>query len=129
MRRTVEVVCSEAVAPGMATTGIPVHVAGDADAALARIEEIRDRGEAGVVLLEEGLHEVLEASGRIPLRARSDVSTGPGDVAPGEAGSAAGWIGPAILPFPGPVWVERPPAEEYVLEILRRAVGYRVKLR
>lgn len=124
-----EAVCSEAVAPGMATTGIPVHVAEDADAALACIEEIRERGEAGVLLLEEGLHEELEASGHLPLRGRGDGSTGTRGGEREEVEAAPGRAAPAILPFPGPVWVERPPAEERVLEILRRAVGYRVKLR
>lgn len=129
MKRTVEVVCSEAVAPGMATTGIRVHVVEDADAALARIGEIRDRGEAGVVLLEEELHGELEAAGHLPLRGGGDAPAGEADVEREEGEAAAGRAAPAILPFPGPVWAERPPAEEYVLEILRRAVGYRVKLR
>lgn len=106
MSRTVEAVCTAAVAPGLETTGIPVHVAGNAEQARERIDEIRGRGSAAVVLVESGLHEELEASGRLPTA--SD---------------------PVLLRFPGPIWAERPPAEEYVLELLRRAVGYRVKLR
>jgi len=36
--------------------------------------------------------------------------------------------GPVVVPFPGPRW--RPgELDEHVLEILRRAIGYRVRLR
>lgn len=109
MIRTVEAVCPEAVVPALRATGIPVHRAASADEALAQIEEIAGRGEAGVILLESGLHDELEAAGRLP--------------GPGRLGGAA------VLRFPGPEWIERPPAEEYILELLRRAVGYRVRLR
>jgi len=37
---------------------------------------------------------------------------------------------PIIVPVPTPAWGERPAdAEELILELLRRAIGYRVKLR
>lgn len=109
MIRTVEAVCTEAVAPALRATGLPVQVAGSADEAAERIREIAVRGEVGVVLLESPLHDELEENGRLPAMVRQQ--------------------GTAILRFPGPVWLERPPEEEYLLELLRRAVGYRVKLR
>jgi hypothetical protein len=34
-----------------------------------------------------------------------------------------------VVPFPGPTWVVRPPAEEYIVELLRQAIGYRVRIR
>lgn len=109
MIRTVEAVCTEAVAPALRAAGIPVRMAGSAEEAVERIQEIAGRGEVGIVLLESGLHDELEAEGRLPGGGRLQ--------------------GAAVLRFPGPVWVERPPEEEYILELLRRAVGYRVKLR
>ncbi len=36
---------------------------------------------------------------------------------------------PVIAPFPSPTWDEKGLAEEYVLEILRQAIGYRVRPR
>lgn len=102
MIRAVEAVCTSAVAPGLEATGLPVHRVDTAEEALARIGELRSGGEGGVVLLEADLHDELERAGRLP---------------------------PAVLRLPGPAWAERPAAEEYILELLRRAVGYRVKLR
>jgi hypothetical protein len=34
-----------------------------------------------------------------------------------------------VVPFPGPHWDERSSAEQYVVEILRRAIGYHVRMR
>jgi hypothetical protein len=34
-----------------------------------------------------------------------------------------------VVPFPGPAWEKLAPAEERVIELLRRAIGYRVRLR
>jgi hypothetical protein len=36
---------------------------------------------------------------------------------------------PVVVPFPGPTWRAARPAEEWVVELLRRAIGYRVRLR
>jgi vacuolar-type H+-ATPase subunit F/Vma7 len=36
---------------------------------------------------------------------------------------------PLLVPFPSPAWEGRGLAEEYVLAILRQAVGYRVRPR
>jgi hypothetical protein len=46
----------------------------------------------------------------------------------GRRGASAGL--PVVVPFPAPS-LQRPPgeAEAYVAELLRRAVGYRVRLR
>jgi hypothetical protein len=35
-----------------------------------------------------------------------------------------------VVPFPAPTWTERAAGPEaYILEILRQAIGYRVRLR
>ena len=36
---------------------------------------------------------------------------------------------PMIVPFPGPSWAEQRDPDAYVLELLRQAIGYRVRLK
>ena len=36
---------------------------------------------------------------------------------------------PVVAPFPAPSWDVKGEAEAYILEILRQAIGYRVRLR
>jgi vacuolar-type H+-ATPase subunit F/Vma7 len=64
--------------------------------------------EVGVVLVEEDLFEAL------PEELHRSLERQPL---------------PIVVPFPGPTWVKRPPPEAYVVELLRRAIGYRVRLR
>jgi len=35
---------------------------------------------------------------------------------------------PLVIPVPGPDWTTESSAHEYIVEILRRAIGYRVRL-
>lgn len=108
MSARVAVLCSPAVAGGFALAGLHPVPAPPGEEAEARLAELRARPEVGVVLIEEPLYESL---GEGTLR------------------SLSGSPVPLVVPFPGPVWVERPPAETYVVELLRRAIGYRVRLR
>jgi hypothetical protein len=34
-----------------------------------------------------------------------------------------------VVPFPAPSWTERRDPDAYVLELLRQAIGYRVRLK
>lgn len=36
---------------------------------------------------------------------------------------------PVLVPIPAPDWHERSAPDEYIVEMLRRAIGYRVKIR
>jgi vacuolar-type H+-ATPase subunit F/Vma7 len=63
--------------------------------------------EVGVVLIEEDLHAALPAPLRRELARR---------------------VLPLIVPFPAPRWAEMPEAEAFVAELLRQAIGYRVRL-
>lgn len=105
---TAVVLCTPAVAPGFALAGVPVARAAGPEEAASRLRELRSRPGLGLVLVEDVLYEILQEDEALE-RARAAL--------------------PAVVPFPGPVWVERPPAETYVVELLHRAVGYRVRLR
>jgi vacuolar-type H+-ATPase subunit F/Vma7 len=104
---TVEVLCRPAAATGFALVGIgaePVPEAADPTPALvARLE----RSDVGVLLLEESIYESLAPE----LRHRLDRSARP-----------------LVVTFPGPAWRGARTAEERVVELLRRAIGYRVRL-
>jgi hypothetical protein len=36
---------------------------------------------------------------------------------------------PVVAPVPGPLWDARRDAEAYIMEVLRQAIGYRVRAR
>jgi vacuolar-type H+-ATPase subunit F/Vma7 len=108
MTATVRVVCRPALAPGFALAGVTadqVENHAEAEPALAGLM-LRD--DVGVILLQEDIYNALSPE----VQARLDRSAGP-----------------VVVPFPGPAWAEIPSAEERVVELLRRAIGYRVKLR
>ena len=98
-----------AACAGFALAGIPVSEAASARDAAAVIAPLLDRRDIGVLLVEQGLLDGLADAERQALMRRPT---------------------PVVVPFPGPIWGERAsPAEAYVLELLRRAIGYRVRLR
>ena len=106
MNRAVHVLCRPAVAPGFRLAGIATLAAAGAEEATAALARLRADPSVGVVLIEDALHAELAAADR----------------------EAEGL--PALVPFPGPAWAgPEDAAEARVLEILRRAIGYRVKLR
>ena len=65
--------------------------------------------EIGLVLMEQAFHDRL-----------------PGDLARDLSRRTL----PMLVPFAGPQWAERPgDADAYIVELLRQAIGYRVRLR
>lgn len=105
--RLVRVLCTPAVAPGFELASLTPRVAEPAGADAA-LHETAAEPNAGVLLVQSDLYDaasrpVLRRMEREPI--------------------------PILLPFPGPRWKERPSPEEYVVELLRRAIGYRVRLR
>lgn len=107
-RRTVRVLCTPEVAPGFALIGIAPAVASPGPEGAARLERLREDPAAGVVLVEETIHRALPEELREGLRRRPV---------------------PMVVPFPGPTWAVPPAPEAYIVELLRRAIGYRVRLR
>jgi vacuolar-type H+-ATPase subunit F/Vma7 len=61
-----------------------------------------------VILVEEAVYDAMPPESRLPF----DRSTRP-----------------VVVPFPSPAWGPPRVAEERVIELLRRAIGYRVRLK
>jgi len=107
MEMRVAVVCTPEVAPGFQLAGVRVDRA-DESAAGDVVARLASDPKVGIVLIEDRLRRALPD----PLVRRIDKSA---------------W--PALVPFPSPTWEGAGAAEDYVLEILRQAVGYRVRSR
>ena len=108
MELTVHVLCRPALAPGFALAGVAADEVRDPAEAERLLAQLAADPKVGVVLVEDELHRAIspELVGRIDREGR-----------------------PVVAPFPSPRWDGRRVAEEYVLEILRQAVGYRVRPR
>jgi vacuolar-type H+-ATPase subunit F/Vma7 len=107
MDMKVRVMCRPEVAPGFELAGVNVDRV-EEPAAAAAVSHLADDPKVGILLLEERLHRVLPE----PLVRRID---------------RRAW--PLLIPFPSPNAEGPSVAEDYVLEILRQAVGYRVRAR
>ena len=101
------VIASPGLSAGFALAGVPVYEAAYGDAASRQFARVGDEVNAGVVMIDEPLYREL------PEELRRDLQ---------RAGL------PVVIPVPGPAWTTESSAHEYIVEILRRAIGYRVKL-
>jgi vacuolar-type H+-ATPase subunit F/Vma7 len=108
MTHRVGVVCDPFVALGFRLAGLEPRVVSASEAARRELAAMQEDDGLGVILVQEDLVPEL------PAAPASRMGTGL----------------PLLIPFPGPE-LERPlgEAEAYVAELLRRAVGYRVRLR
>jgi vacuolar-type H+-ATPase subunit F/Vma7 len=108
MSHRVAVVCDATVALGFRLAGPRPHVVDSKESAATLLSNMMDDPRWGVILVQEDLMPDAPRSGG----RRADAGL------------------PVLVPFPAPS-LERPPgeAEAYVAELLRRAVGYRVRLR
>lgn len=109
MSYTVAVVCRPEVAAGFSLAGCSAVEAAEDVEVGEHLLELAARPDTGVILMQEELYarvpaDVLRLLAKRPL--------------------------PMVVPFPGPVWDEslRGP-EGYIVEMLRQAIGYRVRLR
>lgn len=104
----VEVLCRPALAAGFQLSGLKPRTAGTPGEAARVIHELLARPEAGILLVEDGLFEALPGEFRRELARRAL---------------------PLIVPFPGPRWAEVAEGmDRYIAELLRQAIGYRVRL-
>jgi vacuolar-type H+-ATPase subunit F/Vma7 len=105
---SVRVVCRPALAAGFELAGLTVTRAVDAGAAGDHVRRLAADAGVGVVLVDDGLYRLLPTD----LKARLDRQALP-----------------VVAPIPAPDWDARIAAETYILEILRQAIGYRVRPR
>jgi vacuolar-type H+-ATPase subunit F/Vma7 len=104
----IRVVCRHPAALGLGLAGLTCTEASDGDTAAAAIAELT-RGGGALILIENVLHQALPASLRRQI----------------ERDGA-----PILMPFPGPALdVAGAAPEEELLELLRRSIGYRLRLR
>lgn len=108
MSYRVQVLCRPALAAGFALTGLKPVTATTIGETSAAILSLVARPEAGVLLVEEGLFEALPPEFCRELARRAL---------------------PLIVPFPGPRWAAiEEGMDRYIAELLRQAIGYRVRL-
>lgn len=101
------VIAGQGLSAGFALAGVPVFEAKNGADAAEQIEHLAESEGAGVVLIDEPLYRDI-----------------PEEVRRGLQRSAL----PVVIPVPGPDWTSEASAHEYIVEILRRAIGYRVRL-
>jgi vacuolar-type H+-ATPase subunit F/Vma7 len=104
----VRVVSRSVLAAGFELSGLTVTRADDVAAAAQAITRWASDTEVGIILVDETLYNALPRD----LLARHDRQAVP-----------------MIAAVPAPRWDEQSQAEAYVLEILRQAIGYRVRPR
>lgn len=108
MTHTLRVVCRPGVCDGFALAGVRALGAADASEAGAVLRELISQPEPGVVFVEEPLYRALPESLRDQLEHRAV---------------------PLVIPFPGPRSEAGPSAESELVEMLRAAIGHRIRLR
>lgn len=105
--RRLLVVAGPGSSAGFALAGVPVIEAADASEAATRMERLLNDPDAGVVVVDDSLYRELPEELRRSLQSSAQ---------------------PVVIPIPGPDWTSESSAHEYIVEILRRAIGYRVRL-
>lgn len=105
----VRVLCQPAVAAGFRLAGLRPLEADDAADGTRQLRALLEDPAVGVVLVEEGIHSAMSEATRRELARR---------------------VLPMVVPFPGPGWVAPLEGTEgYIAELLRQAIGYRVRFR
>ena len=103
------VVGRPAACAGFALAGLNTAEATDATHGAELVMALADRPDAGVLLVEQDLFDAISEADRRTISRRAI---------------------PIVVPFPNPSWEAHPPApESFVLDLLQRAIGYRVRLK
>ena len=110
MRASVHAICRREAALGVALAGIaPIEASTAADVAAALAALAHGPARGGLVLIEASLYDALSPAIRRQIH---------------KDGA------PILVPFPGPAPLPAGAApEQELLEVLRRAIGYRVRLK
>ena len=104
----VRIVMRSDLAAGFALAGVDVTRAADAAAAADAVARALADGSVAILLVDEGLYDSI-----------------PRDVRTHWDRQAAA----LVVPVPAPVWDRPSGADAYILDILRQAIGYRVRPR
>jgi len=107
MALSVRVLCRPEIAAGFELAGLRVDTAVDGVSTRVRLGALAGDPTVGIVLLEDRLQRLLPTSFMQRLEQLPR---------------------PLIAPFPSPPVAGADAAEQAVLEVLRRAIGYRVRL-
>ena len=108
MKAVIRVLCAPAVASGFRLAGLDVTEAWTASQTLSQLERLTSEPAAGVLLVEQSLLDLVPEARRRELDRL---------------------VLPILVPIPTPAWdVGRDRAEDYILDMLQRAIGYRVRL-
>jgi len=105
---TVQVLCQPQLAAGFELAGLSVTRVPTGREAADVIRRVAASGEVGIILLDDQLYGALPRD----LLQRFDREAVP-----------------ILAPVPAPRWDQRSAAESYVMDILRQAIGYRVRPR
>lgn len=108
MKVELRVLAERGTAAGFALAGIPTVETATPTEGVERLAALLDEPTVGVVLLEERMHRAVPDELRRRL-ARQAL--------------------PIVVPFPAPAWEEGPVVDQYIVELLRQVIGYRVRLR
>jgi vacuolar-type H+-ATPase subunit F/Vma7 len=109
VNRAVRVLGHPAVAAGFRLAGLAPLEVDDAAEGARRLARMLEDPDAGVVLVQDDSYAGLSDTARHALARRSV---------------------PMVVPFPAPAWVPTAVGPEaFIAELLRQAIGYRVKLR
>lgn len=95
-------------AAGFALAGIPPVEYDTPTEGVARLRELSDDPGIGLILVDDATYHHVPEDLRRRLARRSL---------------------PIVVPFPAPRWEAGPVVDEYIVELLRQVIGYRVRLR
>jgi vacuolar-type H+-ATPase subunit F/Vma7 len=108
MSLRVRVITRPGFATGFRLVGLPVDEATNAQMAGDGIAAAAAHGDVGILLVDQALLDEL------PAAQRRDAERRPV---------------PVLVPIPAPAWTEAGGgAEDFLIELLRRTIGYRVRL-
>ena len=101
------VIARPQVGAGFHLAGATVVAEPDGAGAAERLQQLQSDVDVGVVLVEDTLYRDLPEEFARTLRQ---------------------WVSPIVVPIPGPSWSAESGAADYIVQILQRAIGYRVRL-
>jgi len=108
MKYAVRVLASPALAPGFRLAGLAVDEVVNPKDAGERLVLAAAQPGTGILLVEQALLDAVPEQTRHEIERRAV---------------------PILVPVPAPAWLGGTSgAEDYILELLRRAIGYRVRL-